>query len=84
MDLRFRSRIDQGHHEKGVSGEGQRLHDHILERDLRCKLISLDPEDGGGVAEYVEDCEVCCRPWQVRVVWHDDGHADVEVSTLDE
>jgi hypothetical protein len=46
--------------------------------------IALDPEDGGGVAEYVEDCEVCCRPWQVRVTWHDDGQADVEVSTLDE
>jgi hypothetical protein len=46
--------------------------------------IGLDPEDGGGVSEYVEDCEVCCRPWQVRVVWHEDGHADVEVSTLDE
>lgn len=21
---------------------------------------------------YVEDCEVCCRPWQVHVEWDDD------------
>ncbi len=32
--------------------------------------IVLDP--GGGVRqEYIEDCEVCCRPWQVQV--HYDG-----------
>ncbi len=28
--------------------------------------VSVDP--GGGVnQEYVEDCEVCCRPWLVNV-----------------
>lgn len=29
-------------------------------------VISLDPA-GGAVQEYVEDCWVCCRPWQVSV-----------------
>lgn len=28
--------------------------------------ISIDP-GGGAVQEYVEDCPVCCRPWQVQV-----------------
>lgn len=46
-------------------------------------VIALDP-GGGAVSEYVEDCEVCCRPWQVRVRYHDDGHADVSVERLDE
>lgn len=46
-------------------------------------LIGLDP-GGGAIAEYVEDCEVCCRPWQVRVQYHDDGHAEVHISALDE
>lgn len=40
--------------------------------------------DTGGAAEqeYVEDCEVCCRPWTVRVRW-DDGTASVELTTED-
>ena len=46
-------------------------------------IIALDP-DGGRVSEYIEDCEVCCRPWQVRVEYDDDGNADVALSTTDE
>jgi hypothetical protein len=33
--------------------------------------ITLDP-GGGTDQEYVEDCEVCCRPWQVFVVYDND------------
>lgn len=29
-------------------------------------VIALDPA-GGARQEYVEDCEVCCRPWVVQV-----------------
>jgi hypothetical protein len=43
--------------------------------------ISVDP-GGGAVQEYVEDCEVCCNPWQVNVRFID-GAAIVEVSALD-
>ena len=28
--------------------------------------VLVDP-GSGPVQEYVEDCEVCCRPWRVRV-----------------
>lgn len=45
-------------------------------------IIALDP-GGGSVSEYIEDCEVCCRPWQVRVVY-DAGQADVRVRTVDD
>ena len=46
-----------------------------------CELL-LDP--GGGTEQrYVEDCEVCCRPWNVHVRW-DGGIASVQVSTEDE
>lgn len=38
---------------------------------------------GGPHQEYVEDCEVCCRPWQVTVRLQRDGTAVVEVATLD-
>jgi hypothetical protein len=32
----------------------------------------------------VEDCPVCCRPWQVRVSYLADGTATVDVSAEDE
>lgn len=43
-----------------------------LEHQAQCPycgepvLVSVAPEDAGG-ARYVEDCPVCCRPWQVEV-----------------
>jgi hypothetical protein len=40
--------------------------------------ITLDP-GGGTEQEYVEDCEVCCRPWQLHVTFDLDGAADVQV-----
>jgi hypothetical protein len=45
--------------------------------------ITLDP-GGGSTQEYVEDCEVCCQPWTVRVQYREDGTAEVLVEPLDE
>jgi hypothetical protein len=45
--------------------------------------LLLDP-GGGPVQRYVEDCEVCCRPWQLRVQWDAAGHAHVEAGTEDD
>ncbi|HYW49798.1 MAG TPA: CPXCG motif-containing cysteine-rich protein [Gemmatimonadaceae bacterium] len=45
--------------------------------------IVLDAGSGSH-QDYVEDCEVCCRPWRVSVHYDAEGHADVEVSALDE
>lgn len=45
--------------------------------------ITLDP-GGGSEQEYVEDCEICCRPWQLEVHYDDEGRADVVVTALDE
>ena len=39
---------------------------------------------GGDRQEYVEDCEVCCRPWRVRVRYDRDGGAQVELRAMDE
>jgi Cysteine-rich CPXCG len=41
-------------------------------------VIGLDP-DGGTTQEYVEDCQVCCRPWRVRVSYGETGAAEVRV-----
>ncbi|MGH7516195.1 MAG: CPXCG motif-containing cysteine-rich protein [Gemmatimonadales bacterium] len=44
--------------------------------------IALDP--GGGAAQkYVEDCEVCCRPWRVIVRYAADGSAEVLVDSAE-
>ena len=40
--------------------------------------ISLDPGSGHH-QEYVEDCQVCCRPWRVEVTYLPDGTAEVSV-----
>jgi hypothetical protein len=40
--------------------------------------IGLDP-GGGRLQEYVEDCQVCCRPWRVVVNYLPDGTAEVSV-----
>lgn len=36
-------------------------------------------ESAGESQEYVEDCQVCCQPWQVRVTLDQDGEAEVDV-----
>jgi len=38
--------------------------------------IGLD-SGSGEQQEYVEDCQVCCRPWRVVVHYGHDGSADV-------
>lgn len=37
--------------------------------------LALDPDSEGSM---VEDCPVCCRPWQLDVTW-DDGVPTVRV-----
>jgi hypothetical protein len=44
--------------------------------------IVLDPGSGSRQV-YVEDCEVCCRPWEITVAYADDGSAAVEVAAAD-
>jgi hypothetical protein len=59
------------------------------EAEVRCPYcgqvneISLDP-GSGSEQEYVEDCQVCCRPWRVAVHYDFGGHAEVMVEAEDE
>ncbi len=45
--------------------------------------IALDPGSGPS-QEYVEDCPVCCAPWQVIVRYANDGSARVYVEAADD
>lgn len=44
--------------------------------------ITLDPS-GGTVQEYIEDCEVCCKPWKVQVTYDAKGAADVQLEGME-
>ena len=45
--------------------------------------IALDPGSGES-QDYVEDCQICCRPWRVLVEYRADGSAAVSVEAADE
>jgi hypothetical protein len=44
--------------------------------------VALDPGSGNR-QEYVEDCQVCCRPWRLLVQYHGDGSARVRAEPDD-
>ena len=43
----------------------------------------VDPSQGARQS-YVEDCQVCCRPWDVRVTYDENGFAAVTVDPEDD
>jgi hypothetical protein len=45
--------------------------------------MALDPGSGPR-QEYVEDCQVCCRPWRVGVRYGPDGAAQVTLDASDD
>ncbi len=45
--------------------------------------IALDA-GSGAVQDYVEDCQVCCRPWRVTVSYDEAGGAQVVAVPLDD
>jgi hypothetical protein len=48
------------------------------------ELVDVAAEDiGAQVEDYVEDCPVCCRPWNVHVTRTEDGVA-IELRRDDE
>jgi len=46
-------------------------------------LVRLDPGSGAR-QDYVEDCPVCCRPWEVTVRYAPDGSVEVTLRAEDE
>lgn len=48
------------------------------------ELIVLLVDGSAGNQDYVEDCQVCCRPINVNVVVDDDGQPRVSVRRDDE
>jgi transposase-like protein len=47
------------------------------------QTITLDPGSGDH-QQYVEDCQICCRPWTVFVTYDVEGQAEVALEPADE
>jgi len=45
--------------------------------------IAVDP-GGGDSQDYIEDCQVCCRPWRVLVSYDSTGAVDVQLEAADD
>jgi len=41
-------------------------------------------DEGWGRQSYVQDCPVCCQPWQVELVRDSDGDWNATLKTSDE
>ena len=56
--------------------------------EVRCPFcgevneIALDPGSGPS-QDYVEDCQVCCRPWRLTVTYAADGTAHARAEPAD-
>lgn len=46
--------------------------------------LELTVDWSAGRQEYIEDCQVCCKPMQVRIRVSSDGTSSVEVRSEDE
>jgi hypothetical protein len=47
--------------------------------------VDLDIDEGGGSRQsYVQDCPVCCQPWQVEVIRDHAGDWSATLRTGDE
>ena len=69
-----------------LAGYGHTMSDPI---ETSCPCCGADVEvivDEGGddLQEYVEDCPVCCRPWDVEVLRDADGDWGVTLRPADE
>jgi transposase-like protein len=81
--------VSDSRHEPGSAGPDEPLepaeHDTWdTEVEVGCPYcgesvtIAVDPA-GGVVQTYVEDCQVCCQPWQVHLSYDASGSAHVWV-----
>jgi len=43
--------------------------------------LSIEPDTWGTM---VQDCEVCCNPWEMTITRDRDGDVDVRVERLDQ
>jgi hypothetical protein len=81
----FPSYLDEPSDDDFLSGEGA-VESGARIRCPYCGVLNelrLDLGTGSS-QEYVQDCEICRRPWQIRVLFDNCGRVVVEVSAADD
>jgi len=46
--------------------------------------LEITVDSSAGPQEYVEDCQVCCKPMRLRIRMSADGKPSIEVRSEDE
>lgn len=84
VDFRDDSWTDEQVDDEFPLGDGTADRDAVVECPYcgEPNEIALDPGSGED-QEYIEDCQVCCRPWLMYVKYGRDGAAEVEVYASD-
>ena len=56
----------------------------LIERDISCpycgEVITILIDDSVQHQEYIEDCQVCCRPIEFEV-WANEGDISIQISS---
>ncbi len=69
----------------GLAGSTARVHPEALSCPYCGEAVELAIDEGGGsLQSYVEDCPVCCRPWQVEVALDAEDGWSATLRTADE
>lgn len=82
--MREREREEETPEDEFPEGDGTADTDSEVQCPYCGELVEIVLDPGNGmVQEYVEDCQVCCRPWRVLVNYQEDGRAIVSLEGED-
>ncbi len=59
------------------------MEDEAYVRCPYCREEQLLVVDPGTQGTFVQDCDVCCRPWEVTVTRNDEGELHVRLERAD-
>ena len=83
--MRERTDLQDDDAEEVPTGDGTADGEAVITCPYCGESVELALDAGSGSRqEYVEDCEVCCRPWRVLVRYDRRGHASVQINPLSE
>ncbi len=80
-DDEFEEDEDRGHAFGPSEESDQELEGEVEVECPYCgEVVAIAPDAGGGsTQEYVEDCPVCCQPWQVHLRYDAEGAVEIRL-----
>ncbi len=75
--------IDAPEDDEFPAGDGTADSDANVQCPYCAAINEIVLDAGGGASQdYVQDCEVCCQPWRLRVTFGPEGEAEVTAETI--